>query len=44
LLDTVNLGAAGSSAAFYDSGGIGFTNGIFVDVVSGAVEGSIRIG
>jgi hypothetical protein len=44
LLDTVSLVASESARELYGSCGIWATAGIFVDVVSGSVEGSIRIG
>jgi hypothetical protein len=42
LLDSVQL-AAGESAREYYAAGVRAQNGIYVDVVSGAVEGSIRV-
>jgi hypothetical protein len=44
LLDTVALAADGSAQAWHDGGGIRAASGVFVEVVSGAVEGSVRIG
>jgi hypothetical protein len=44
LLDTIALAANASASAWYGDGGIWASNGVFVDVVSGAVEGSVRIG
>lgn len=44
LLDTVSLGAAESARELYGSCGIWASDGIYVDVVSGAVEGSVRVG
>jgi len=43
ILDTINLAAGESAAPFYEKG-IEAQTGIFVQVVSGTVEGSIRIG
>jgi hypothetical protein len=43
LLDTIALTANESMAAYY-SPGIAATTGIYVDIVSGTVEGSIRVG
>lgn len=43
LLETVSLAANGSVQLLY-SAGIWAVNGIYVDIVSGAVEGSIRVG
>lgn len=43
LLDTIGLAANESAREFYP-GGIWVSTGIYVDIVSGAVEGSIRIG
>jgi hypothetical protein len=42
LLDQVTLAANGEARAHYP-GGLRFATGLFVDVVSGAVAGSIRI-
>lgn len=42
LLDTVQLVANESTADFYP-GGIRAQNGLYVDLVSGAVEGSVRV-
>jgi hypothetical protein len=42
LLDQITLAANGFDRAHYP-GGIRAANGIFVDIVSGAVVGSIRI-
>lgn len=44
LLDTVALAADGSAQAWYGGGGLRAVAGVFVEVVSGAVEGSVRIG
>lgn len=44
LIDSVRLAANESLSAWLSGGGIRVSSGIFVDVVSGAVEGSIRIG
>lgn len=44
VLDTVQLAANESRAEWYPDGGIWATLGLHVDVVSGAVEGSVRIG
>jgi hypothetical protein len=43
LLDTISLVAGESAGPFYEKG-IEAQLGIYVDVVSGAVEGSIRVG
>jgi hypothetical protein len=43
LLDTISLAASGSASALYDPA-LRADLGIRVDVVSGAVEGSIRVG
>lgn len=43
LLDTISLAASESLSALY-SPGIAASTGIYVDVVSGTVEGSIRTG
>ncbi|MGH8575340.1 MAG: hypothetical protein ACREXJ_00140 [Gammaproteobacteria bacterium] len=42
LLDTIALAANASQNVLHD--GVFAASGVFVDVVSGAVEGSIRIG
>lgn len=44
LLDTIVLGANASAQAWYDGGGLRAATGVFVQVVSGTVEGSVRIG
>ncbi|MCT2276319.1 MULTISPECIES: hypothetical protein [Micromonospora] len=44
LLDTITLGANASLQAWYGSGGLRAARGVFVQVVSGTVEGSVRIG
>lgn len=44
LLDSVQLAAGESAREWYGDGGIKATTGIYVDVVSGAVEGSLRVG
>jgi hypothetical protein len=44
LIDTIQLAAGESAREWYDGGGIWVENGIYVDVVSGAVEGSLRVG
>lgn len=44
LLDTVVLAANASAQAWYDGGGIRAARGVFVEIVAGAVEGSVRIG
>lgn len=43
LLETIELGPEESTSDYYDSG-IWAENGIFVSVVAGAIEGSVRIG
>lgn len=43
LLDVVALAADASAQAMYDTG-IDARRGVFVEVVSGTVEGSVRIG
>jgi hypothetical protein len=42
LLETINLASLGTFSTFYDPGVLA-ANGIYVDIVSGAVEGSIRV-
>ena len=42
LLDTIHLSAGESAREFY-APGIRAENGIYVDVVSGAIEGSVRV-
>lgn len=44
LLEVVELPADGSAQAFYSDGGIRAHLGVFVEVVAGTVEGSVRIG
>lgn len=44
LLDTISLDPGESVADYYPGGGIRFVNGLFVKIVSGAIEGSVRIG
>lgn len=43
LLDSISLAAGESTRESYAEG-IGLNNGIYVDVVSGAVRGSVRVG
>lgn len=43
LLDPVGLRASETAREYYESG-IRVTNGVYVEVVSGAVAGSVRIG
>jgi hypothetical protein len=43
ILDEIALNASESAREFY-SGGLLAQNGIYVDVVSGAVAGSVRVG
>lgn len=43
LLDSIQL-AANESAREWYPGGIWFSAGVYVDIVSGAVEGSVRVG
>jgi hypothetical protein len=42
LLDTIALAANESAREFYP-GGVWCSNGVYVKIVSGAVEGSVRI-
>lgn len=44
LLDVVTLTAGESAREHYPDSGIEAASGIFVQVVSGAVEGAIRVG
>ncbi|MGC5664932.1 hypothetical protein ACN261_31580 [Micromonospora sp. WMMD723] len=44
MLDTIALAANASASAWYDGGGIRAGTGVYVEVVSGTVEGSVRIG
>lgn len=44
LLDTIALAANASAWTWYDDGGVWFTAGVYVEKVSGTIEGSIRIG
>jgi hypothetical protein len=43
LLDVVALAANGSASLMHEPG-IQVANGIYVDIVSGTVEGSVRVG
>jgi hypothetical protein len=43
ILDEISLVAGESAREFYP-GGIWATNGVYVDVVSGTVTGSVRVG
>ena len=43
LLETISLAANESAGAFYP-GGIWAATGIYVSIVSGTIEGSVRIG
>jgi hypothetical protein len=43
IIDTIGLAANESAREFYPNG-IRVSNGIYVDIVSGAVEGSVRLG
>lgn len=43
LLETISLVANGSDKAFYP-GGMWAANGIFVKILAGTVEGSLRLG
>lgn len=43
LLDTIGLAALESAREYYP-GGVWAQTGIYVDIVSGAVEGSVRVG
>lgn len=44
LLDTVQLAASESAGDWYADGGIRAENGVYVEVVAGAIEGSVRVG
>lgn len=44
MLETISLGASGSAGVEYSDPGITASKGIYVDVVSGSVEGTVRIG
>ena len=44
LLDTIALAANTSAQAWYGDGGLRAVQGVYVQVVSGTVEGSVRIG
>jgi len=44
LLDDVALAASASASTWYGDGGIWASTGIFVDIVTGTVEGSLRLG
>ena len=44
LLDTISFAANESAREWYGNGGLAFATGLHIDVVSGTVEGSIRIG
>ncbi|MEA2703549.1 MAG: hypothetical protein QOD63_1494 [Actinomycetota bacterium] len=44
LLDTIELGANESGSEWLAGGGLRFANGIYVSIVAGAVEGSVRVG
>jgi hypothetical protein len=44
LLDTVRLSANESAREWYADGGLWAAAGIYVKVVAGAVEGSVRVG
>jgi hypothetical protein len=44
LLDVVGLAASGSAREWLGDGGLRFKTGLYVEIVSGAVEGSVRIG
>ncbi|MFG3709209.1 hypothetical protein ACGF7U_31385 [Micromonospora sp. NPDC047670] len=44
LLDTVAVPAGASVSAWYGDGGLRAARGVYVEVVSGTVEGSVRIG
>lgn len=43
ILDPIALGAGESAREFYD-GGLDLLHGIYVEIVSGSVEGSVRVG
>lgn len=43
LLETLSFASGGSAREYY-SGGVQADGGIFVDIVSGSVEGSVRVG
>lgn len=44
LVDTISLAANESGSAWYADGGIRLTAGLYVKIVAGAVEGSLRVG
>lgn len=44
LIDSIQLAAGESRSEWLDGGGLWVERGIFLDVVSGAVEGSLRVG
>ncbi|MFI6162246.1 hypothetical protein ACIA59_20170 [Micromonospora haikouensis] len=44
LLDTIALAAGESAGAWYGDGGLRAARGVYVEVVTGTVEGSVRIG
>lgn len=44
LVDVIQLVANESAREWYGGGGITASLGLFVDVVTGAVEGSVRVG
>ncbi len=44
LIDTIQLGANESGSEWLAGGGLRFANGIYVAIVAGAVEGSVRVG
>jgi hypothetical protein len=44
LLDTVAVATDASVHAWYGDGGIRAARGIYVEVLSGTVEGSVRVG
>jgi hypothetical protein len=44
LLDTIQLVAGESAREWYGEEGQEFAKGVYVDIVSGTIEGSIRIG
>jgi hypothetical protein len=44
LLDTIRLAANESAREWYGNDGIWFQNGVYVKIVAGTVEGSVRVG
>jgi len=44
LLDTIELSANESAREYYGPDGLWFKSGVYVKIVAGTVEGSVRIG